>query len=190
MSGAKKPNKSAVARANKAPREVRPAWELSETEKDRFIRTHHLDRLFKRLHPNVHPDDREILFNGIAAAESFHELSKIIDSLYWDDSSDDLRDELESVRVGFELALQALDRALDDRAIELDRPRLAGLKRAENDPKAKAMHEIRREWENRQQPGRGFAKEMAFKYQQEGVDLSEGGIKNAISRWRRESSSN
>lgn len=58
-----------------------------------------------------------------------------------------------------------------------------------NDPKAQAMLEIREAWKLAHRPGASFAKEMALKYQTAGIDLSEGGIKNAISRWRRESSS-
>lgn len=58
--------------------------------------------------------------------------------------------------------------------------------RHESDPKSLAMREIRAEWERRQRPGASFAREMARHYQLQDIDISEGGIKNAIGRWRRE----
>lgn len=60
-----------------------------------------------------------------------------------------------------------------------------GEARKRGSPKTAAMEEIRKEWTLRNRPGAGFALEMAVKYQRKGVDLSEGGIKNAIVRWRR-----
>ena len=64
-----------------------------------------------------------------------------------------------------------------------------GKARLKNDPKARAMLEIREAWEVARRSGASFAKEMAMKYQTAGLDLTEGGIKNAITRWRKESSS-
>jgi hypothetical protein len=60
-----------------------------------------------------------------------------------------------------------------------------GKAKAANDPKAKAMAEIREEWERRRRPGASFAREMHGKFA--GILESEGSIKNAISRWRKES---
>jgi len=70
-------------------------------------------------------------------------------------------------------------------AIRTRGSRDAAISRWGNDPKSRAMSEIRAEWLRRGRPGAGFAREMAIKYQNVGTDLSEGGIKNAISRWRR-----
>lgn len=60
-----------------------------------------------------------------------------------------------------------------------------GQRRAANDPRSQAMIEIRTEWERRRRPGASFARDMAIKYQTRGIGISEGGIKNAIGRWRR-----
>lgn len=62
----------------------------------------------------------------------------------------------------------------------------AAVARWKGDPKGRAMREIRTEWERRRRPGGSFAREMARHYQQKEIDLTEGGIKNAIGRWRRE----
>lgn len=67
--------------------------------------------------------------------------------------------------------------------------RIGGEVRAAKDPKSIAMKEIRAEWEQRNRPGASFAREMAVKYQMDGTEISEGSIKNAIGRWRREKSS-
>lgn len=63
------------------------------------------------------------------------------------------------------------------------------LGKSANDPKVPAMEAIKAEWERRHRPGGKFAHDMAIKYQGQGVDISEGGIKNAITRWRKEPSS-
>ncbi len=60
-----------------------------------------------------------------------------------------------------------------------------GKTKAANDPKSKAMAEIRGEWERRFRPGASFAREMHGRYA--GIIDSEASIKNAISRWRKES---
>lgn len=64
-----------------------------------------------------------------------------------------------------------------------------GKSRAEKDPKAQAMIEIEKVWRSRNRPGGKFAADMAREYQTRGIDLTEGGIRNAITRWRKESSS-
>lgn len=61
-----------------------------------------------------------------------------------------------------------------------------GRKRWDDDPKAKAMSLIRAEWEKKNRPGASFARDMARMFQKQGIDISEGGVKNAISRWRKE----
>lgn len=68
-----------------------------------------------------------------------------------------------------------------------ERLRAGGRARHANDPKSEAMDAIKVEWERRHRPGAAFAREVAVKYQSQGLDISEGGIKNAIGRWRRES---
>lgn len=63
-----------------------------------------------------------------------------------------------------------------------------GKNKAANDPKVRAMSEIKIEWLRQHRPGGAFARDMAIKYQREGLDISEGGIKNAIGRWRKDPS--
>ena len=57
------------------------------------------------------------------------------------------------------------------------------------DPKVAAMNAIYSEWEMRGRPRAAFAREMAIQYQASGVDIAEGSIKNAMTRWRKKSSS-
>ena len=63
------------------------------------------------------------------------------------------------------------------------------IRRHEADPKSRAMKEIQSEWQRAGRPGASFARDIAKKYHLAGIELTEGGIKNAISRWRKESSS-
>ena len=108
-------------RLNGRPRlYVRPCWELDENERDRFYRVHGIIGMFDQIGHKVHPSDRDIVTNALAATVGFHELSKLIDSLEWDTSEDDLVSDLERIRVGFELGLQALDKTLGERGIVLD----------------------------------------------------------------------
>lgn len=69
------------------------------------------------------------------------------------------------------------------------RARKGAKARAAKDPKARAMEAIRAEWERRHRPGGKFAADMARQHQQQGIEISEGSVKNAITRWRKESSS-
>lgn len=99
---------------------VRPVWELSERELSRFDLVHGVTHMLDQVRHKVHPVDHDLVFNALGAAVGFHELSKLIDSMEWDGPEDDLTSDLEHIRVGFELALQALDRILVDRGIVLE----------------------------------------------------------------------
>lgn len=85
------------------------------------------------------------------------------------------------------LSTMAVAKAAMDAVREEHRQQRArgGKAKAANDPKAKAMAEIREEWERRRRPGASFAREMHSKFA--GILESEASIKNAISRWRKES---
>lgn len=137
---------NASKRIHGAPREVGPVWSLADHEKTRFDRVHGVSRILEQIHPVLHPDDREIMFNGLAAAIGFHDLSKMIDRLVFQDDSDDIREELEEIRVAFELSLQAMDLALGERATQFERARTAALIRHEKDPKQKAKAEAKELW--------------------------------------------
>lgn len=65
--------------------------------------------------------------------------------------------------------------------------RRGGVAKRHKNPKSAAMAAIKDEWRRQHRPGGGFARTMAARYQREGLDITEGGIKNAISRWRKES---
>lgn len=172
-------------RVTKAPRAIGPGWTLTDHEKRSFDNANGLSRMLSSLTPNVHPDDRDLLFNGLAAALSFHKLSNLIDSLAFDDDDELLR-ELEDIRVGFELALRGLDQALEVRAEGIGRARQMVANRWANDPKTESMGEIKREWLRMQAEdakplkAAAFARRMVLKY----PDVNERSIQNAITRWK------
>jgi hypothetical protein len=198
---AKQPTKNKAkgetpARLKGVPRKVRPVWELSAHEREGFDRRFGVTRAFAQLHPRVHPGDREILFNGLAAAIAFFELSNLIDDIDREIEIDDLVGELRQIRVGFELCNQALDMALDGRgdlgpeelaALRTEMARAAAKAKTARDPKAAAMSQIREEWEKAGRPGASFARDIHTRYAD--VLVSEKSIENAIARWRKEQSS-
>lgn len=143
--------KPGAKRLKGAPREVGPVWSLTDHEMDRFDRANGVTHAFKQLHPAVHPDDRELLFNALAGALGFHELSKVIDQLEFAEAveAEELQSELQQVRVAFELTLQALDRALDERASTFDEKRRAALRRHALDPKQEAKAFALELWKER-----------------------------------------
>lgn len=178
-------------RISGAPRRVGPAWSLSEHEQGRFDRIYGVTSMLEKL-PPTHDQDRGLYFKGVAAALGFHELSNAIDQLERDGNHDELQADLEMVRVGFELALQALDQALGERAAHLGRARDAALTRVARDPRAAAMAEIKRIWEQMEAGEIPYMKdaELARKMAPlHPVLTNEGSIKNAIARWRAEKSS-
>lgn len=170
-----------------APRTVGPVWKLTDHEKDYFDRIYRVSEIIGKVEPHAHSGDKQLLFNGLAAAFGFHELSKLIDQLEWDDSMEDVQSELKQIRVAFELSLQALDIALNDRANHLEKARVMALARWEADPAGQAMLHVHEEWvrwqarEVQYSNDSAFARAMAVKHPE---IKSEGSIKNAASKWR------
>ncbi len=99
---------------------VRPVWELDEHQRARFLQSRSITSMFDQIRHKVHQDDHDLVTNALAATVGFHELSRLIESLEWDSSSYELISDLEQIRVGFELALQVLDKTLSERGIVLD----------------------------------------------------------------------
>lgn len=114
-------NVSGRGRLNRRPALfVRPAWELDHHDLHRFDLTHGVTHMVDQIRPRIHPVDQKLVFNALGATVAFYNLSRLIESLQLDDSTDDVRHELEHIRIGFELALQALDKGLLDRGIDLE----------------------------------------------------------------------
>lgn len=175
-----------------APRSLGPAWSLSDSEKELFDRAYGVSEVVRKAQENSHPGEHDLLFNGVAAVFGFHELSKLIDELQWDDGMGDVAYELRRVRVAFELGLRALDEALKDRAKTFERARELANARLAKNPAALAMKEVKKEWERWQAGLLRYANDAAFARAMTGrypAITSEGSIKNASSRWRKEKSS-
>jgi hypothetical protein len=185
------PEKSGL-RITGAPREVGPAWTLEEYERERFIRAYGVAHALSEPLQSAHEDDREILTDAVAAALAFHELSDLIDRLEWRDglSEEEFEDalsDLRNVRVGFELALRALDVAIGDRAKGLGRPREFAARRWEGDPRTPARQAIRREYERwcagdvAYSDARQFAVRMHAKHA--AAYKNERSIQNQVTNW-------
>ena len=166
-------------------RRVGSGWTLTDAEKERFDLRSGASEMIKKALPYFRAEDHQLLYNSLAAALSFRDLDKIIQSLEGDEDSDGLSSDLKHVRVGFELALQSLDSTLKAQGLVSDRHKHGGIARWMSDPKAQAMQDIRKEWEEQGRPRAPFAKNMSSKYQLKGIDISKGGIDNAIARWRK-----
>lgn len=191
----KAPAKAGVVGAKRlsgAPRKVGPNWSLSDRERETMARSYGLNDMLAQVEDASHPDDQELIANALAATVGFHELSKLIDELEWDESLADVANELKTIRVSFELALRALDEALKDRAANFQKARELALSRWEHDPASLAMKKIESEWRSWQAGGAryrsnaAFARAMTLQY----PDIkSAGSIENAIRKWREEKSS-
>jgi hypothetical protein len=119
---------------------------------ERFDRSHGVSYALRDVLSKAHQDDRVILTKAVGAVLSFHELSKMIDRLEWNeglsiDELSDVLDDMKDVRVGFELALRALDAALADRAKAIGRPSAIALGRWKNAPQSLARESIKAEYD-------------------------------------------
>ena len=110
---------------------VRPWWELSEHEARSFDLSHGISAMVDQLSNKVHPVDRQLVFNALGATVAFYKLSRLIESLENEEWMDEVRSDLEHVRVGFDFAMQALDTALGDRGIALDARSAGGKNKSE-----------------------------------------------------------
>ena len=99
---------------------IRPFMEVGVHEIERFDLIHGITSMVDQIRPKIHSADQDLVFNALGATVASYNLSRLIDSLQSDESMDDVRYELEKIRVGFELALRALDRSLGDRGIALE----------------------------------------------------------------------
>lgn len=147
------------------------------------------------------PEDFERVKKGLGASIGYSHLQMITrDIESWSSidewTSSEILYYLRTAQTGYKLALTLSNAALSEQQklaaqalMHASNRQRGGEIRWARDPKSQAMAEIRAEWERRQRPGGGFAGEMARKFQQRGIDISEGGIKNAIGRWRKSSSS-
>jgi hypothetical protein len=196
---------STKVRASPKPEEIplgsisvpdRAAMELTESE------LAWLNSLIDRIEgPALRPEDFENVKKGLGASIGYSHLQMIMrDIESWSSldewTSSEILYYLRIAQTGYKLALGISHTALSAQQklaaqalIEASNRQRGGRTRWESDPKGRAMFEIRAEWERRQRPGGAFARLMARKFQEQGVDISEGGIKNAIARWRASSSS-
>lgn len=119
-----KRNVGAGGKLRGRPQVARTNWELSAEERARFDRSHGVTEALNQIRDRIHPDDVDLVFNALGATMSFRQLDDIVDELTFADPEDldieDVAKDLKGVRVGFELALQALDKALGDRGVVLD----------------------------------------------------------------------
>lgn len=99
---------------------VRPAWEMEDHDRERFYQVHGIAGMFEQIRERVHPADRELVFNALSGTVAFHQLTRLIEDVEFEGEFDELRRDMEHIRVGFELTLQALDRALRDRGVVLE----------------------------------------------------------------------
>ena len=137
---------AAMGRLRGVPRAVEVDWEITSGDIDSFDRWHGISKILDDLGASAHPDDRSLIFNGLAAAFAFHDLSRAIDELDYDDGVENVAYELKRVRVGFELAMQALDRLLNERGLTVDKRSLSGKARWARDPTQAAKRAIEAEW--------------------------------------------
>lgn len=125
-----------------APKVTRPAWELSDRDRAAFLE--HVDRTIARL-PTVgtlHDEDRDLLRESLAAALAFHDLSKLIDALGFEDGMEDVASELEQIRIGVALGMKALHTALGERATGLESAKQHAMDRWAKDPRTPAREQI------------------------------------------------
>lgn len=113
---------------------VHANWEPSPQDVIGFDRTYRVTEALKQLEDKIHPDDRSLVFNCLGASMSFREFSDIVDALSYGEPDElcieDIASDLRNVRIGFELALQALDNALRSRGVVLDGYSRGGSKKA------------------------------------------------------------
>ena len=115
------------------PKAARSGWMLSDEVRDRYLEASGVNRaLADPKFNDAHPDDRGLTQQALGAAFAFHDLSTLIESIEFEDGLDDVLHELEQIRIGFELGLQALDRSLGDRGVILEARSKGG--RSKEDP--------------------------------------------------------
>lgn len=170
------------------PKATRPAWELSD--RDREASMWHVDRALATLESKdtVHAEDRELLRESLAAAFAFHDLSILIDSIEFDEGLEDLASELKQIRIGFALGMSALHSALGRRAEVLESAKKHALNRWATDPRTKAKEQIIAELERWQTKGEAtydgvpqFALKMHARYA--GVYTNERSIERIAREW-------
>lgn len=99
---------------------VRPGWELDEHERSGFDRRNGITAMFEQIRHKVHPVDHELVINALSGTVAFHSLTRLIEALEADDDWNEHESDLKSIRIGFELTLQALDKALRERGVVIE----------------------------------------------------------------------
>lgn len=150
------------------------------------------------------PEDFELIKQGLGASIGFSNLQGITRDIEARTGIDE-REEwnrqetlyyLRIVQTGYKLAMRIANTALEDRGRHVIDAIASARKAAEakwdKDPAGRAMREVRREWDEWQTKTSSFSNDAAFaramllKYQE---ITSEGSIKNACTRWRKEQKS-
>ncbi|MCA0393970.1 MAG: hypothetical protein LCH70_07615 [Proteobacteria bacterium] len=165
---------------------------MDDGELDRFDRHFRVSEKMKKALPHIIESEHDLLFSALGAALCFHELSDIVDRLAHGDPDqiniDDIADDLRYTRVGFELALRALDEQIKGRGHSFDLRKKGAVARWKNDPKAQAREEIRQIWEQSGKPrGTPFARRMLIEHPD--AYTNERSLAQAIERWLKQESS-
>lgn len=115
---------------------VRSFWEPDEHDRSGFDRRNGITTMFEQIRHKVHPDDHELVIKALSGTVAFHNLTRLIEDLEADDEWGDHESDLKGIRIGFELALQALDKALGKRGVVIE-----GLSRGGKNKPAPGWHE-------------------------------------------------
>jgi len=182
----------------KLPVRIGSSYELTPEEKqwfdDEVRRIDGVEQFFGFLDAQ----ELEILRKGLGASIGYSHLEEVrrfVDKIFPADdwNGQEMRWYLSNAAAGFKLAMTVAESALEERqkvllsALTLSQK--AANARWDNDPAGRAMREVRKEWESWQSTASRFASDAAFaramtvKYP---AITSEGTVKNACSRWRKQ----
>lgn len=99
---------------------VRPDWELDDHDRAHFYRTQSITSMFEQIRHKVHPSDHELVIDALSGTVAFYNLIRLIEDVEKVGNWNEYESELKSIRVGFDLGLQALDKTLRDRGMVLE----------------------------------------------------------------------
>lgn len=186
-----KPAPRAAKRLSQAPRVVSALWKLTNLDCAHIDSIYGVSNALKQLHlgEKIDPEDRQFLFDGLASAIAFHELSKLIQLVETTGDNDVFLSDLHNIRIGFALAHRAIDNALDERAIQLEKPIKAALKMHANNAATQEMQQVKKkfmEWQSgvlNFKNDADFARDMTKHFASITNTVS---IQNACRKWRKE----
>lgn len=207
----KRPAKKAPAKAGvlkAAP--LRKGTERAASAADRKLLDERLGlaKIRDALHGNVNFTERELIDDALAAEVALGSLREIESALanrvkrsgQWSDQ--ETLWYVRNARIGYQIAMEMVDDLLDLRADLLEGGipnevrsaigRAAAQARIDRDPRTAAMTAIREQWLKTQTGAAKASSDAAFarRVVQIYPIVTEGGVKNAISRWRKKESSN